>query len=459
MTLVVAGFLLLFLPSAVAAPSLIARFTFITDPQSIASGAVSGELRIQAQDAGGNPVSAGKTLCLGVSSTSKTGEFSSNADNWNPINILTINSNWTARAFYYKDTGAGNYRIDADIALKPDGTTCAAWQVADWNVQWSARQNITIGSGGASSAVSPVTSASPAATSTSGGTSAYRAPVVPLPPAPTIQAFAGEDRIVLAGVEEDFVGEAIGLIREPIVGARFWWNFGDGETAEGKSVGHSYRAPGIYTVALAVSSGEYAASDYVVVRVIPNKITIAEVTAGEGGSVRIANPSGAGADIGGWIVEDDGGRRFFLPVHTIVGVGSEAAFANRVTGLMPDRKVILRYPGGSAAAEWNAGMGRGTAEKIGAGSSRDASSSPSHPLAIGVLASSAARDAHASSAKRESPAKASLVASALSAPPHGEAPSDTISRNTVYFPGIFFGAAFTLSAFAAAGFFFMRRIF
>ncbi len=459
---VVAGFLFLVAPSVVVADASISRFLFITDLQTIAPGAVSGELRIQAQDAGGNPVSAGKTLCLGISSTSKTGEFSSNADNWNPVNVLTINSNWTARSFYYKDPRVGNYRIDATIAMKPDGMTCTSWPVADWDIRWSARQNITIGSGGASSATSPVSSASPAATSTSGGTPfSYHAPVAPLPPAPTIQASAGEDRTALVGVEENFIGEAMGLIREPITNARFWWNFGDGGTADGRSVGHSYREPGVYTVALHVSSGEYAASDYAVATVIPNKIMIAGVTAGEGGSVRIRNPASVAVDIGGWILEDATSKQFFFPAHTIIAPNAEAAFANRVTGLSPGSKAVLRYPGGSLATEWDAGVMPDGQEKIGVSASAASSSpaaSPPHAPVVATQESSRGRESSAPLIKKESVAAVSVAAGAL-APSRGTTASDTLRKSTLHFPSIFFSAALAVSVLAAAGFFLVRHIF
>ena len=455
----VAGFLFLLAPRAFAADSLISRFVFITDPQSVVSGAVSGELRIQAQDALGNPVSAGKTLCLGISSTSKTGEFSSNSDNWNPVNALTINSNWTARAFYYKDPSDGDHRIDASIAVKPEGTTCSVWPVTDWSIQWSARQNIIVGTGGALSPIAPSVSSS-AAASPASGASAYRAPVAALPPVPTIQASAGEDRVVLAGVEENFIGEAVGLVREPITNARFWWNFGDGETREGRSVGHIYREPGIYTVVLSVSSGEYAASDYAVARVMPNKIAIAGVTTGESGAIRIVNPAPIAADIGGWILEDDQGKKFFLPLRTVIGAQGEVAFANRVTGLSPDAKATLRYPGGSSAAWRDVPTAQNGEEKTGAKSSAPSLLLPSlASAAIGASVSSRGENPRETAANKEGAAAASSEADAFLPISAEEAASSTIGKQDFYFPGKFFIAAFALSALAAAGFFLVRRLF
>ena len=104
----------------------IAQFVFTTNTQTIKPNEISEIITIQAQDVGGIAVSAGKTLCLKITSTSSTGEFSSNSSDWVPVNVLTINSNWKSRNFYYKDSIAGNYRIDAQVAIKTDERTCSA---------------------------------------------------------------------------------------------------------------------------------------------------------------------------------------------------------------------------------------------------------------------------------------------------------------------------------------------
>jgi len=439
----VADFLFLFALGASAASSLITRFIFITDPQAIKGGELSGALTVQAQDAGENSHKSDETIDLVFSSTSSTGEFLNAAGG--PVDPV-MNKNTANRTFYYRDTASG----------APTLTVKAMGRISIQS--WTASQSINIEKSVLSSASSPI--ASSAATSTSSAASSYHAPVAPLPPVPTIQAFAGEDRIVLAGVEGNFIGEAIGLVREPITGARFWWNFGDGETAEGKSIGHTYREPGIYTIVLSVSSGEYAASDYAVARVIPNKIAIAQVTAGEGGAIRIVNPASVGADIGGWMLEDDQDKKFFFPVHTVIGAQSEAAFANRVTGLSSGVKVTLRYPGGLPAAEREVGIKQGSAEKIGTNNGAANSFVPivsSVPAIISSL--SRGPELSQSLIKKELIATASLMADALSAAPAGEAVSRAISKKNLHFPGVFFASAFALSALAATGFFLVRHIF
>lgn len=179
---------------------------------------------------------------------------------------------------------------------------------------------------------------------------------VPLvaPPQEKIRVFAGEDTTGMVGAEMQFSGSAFGLKGEPLASARFWWNFGDGQTQEGKTASHAFLNTGEYRVGLHVSSGEYAASDYLNVSVIPNKIAIKNVVTGTDGFIEINNPSGIDINIGGWRMADSSGNAFFFPPKTYLGARSAAAFSNEVTGLLrdgmapvslssPNQKTVIRY--------------------------------------------------------------------------------------------------------------------
>lgn len=171
---------------------------------------------------------------------------------------------------------------------------------------------------------------------------------------PAISAYAGENKKAAVGSLVEFVGYAKGLNGEPLENARFWWNFGDGEVKEGRAVLNIFEVPGIYTVGLHVSSGTYAASDYLVIDVLPNQIAIKSVVKGEGGYIQFVNSSAAEVDLGGWIV-DDGKVNFLVPPRTKLGVHAEAAFSNKVTGLLKNvdtKSFIIRYSNGTIALEW-----------------------------------------------------------------------------------------------------------
>lgn len=432
-----AGFLFLFSLCA-RADTLIDRFVFTTDPQIIKAGAISGALTVQAQDEAGNPHKSEETIDMIFSSTSSTGEFlNASGGSADPV----MNKNTANRTFYYRDIARGTHTLTIKATGRISGKS------------WTASQSIGIdidqGSTAPSGAVSVSSSIS---SSTPSGSSAYHTPVAALSPAPTIQAFAGEDHTALAGAEELFVGEAIGLVHEPITNARFWWNFGDGTTAEGKSVGHTYRDPGIYTLALSVSSGEYAASDYAAVRVLPNKIFVAEVVGGEEGWVRVVNPAAVMADIGGWSMEDDHGNVFYLPVHTMIGAGGEASFANRITGLISDKKVSLRYASGLLASAGESAAPSAPKEKI--YNTNDADALTQVAVSVNSFLTPGKNTAHRVTDREVSPTATDTPASNT---PRIAAGAGGAAYGTGFSP-LFFIGAFALSMCAAAGFFIVRRV-
>ena len=173
---------------------------------------------------------------------------------------------------------------------------------------------------------------------------------------PIIKVFAGEDKVAAAGSITEFRGNAFGSHNEPLDNARFWWNFGDGASQEGKIVSHIFQSPGNYTVGLHVSSGSFSASDYLNVSVVQNKLAIKSVIVGESGSILLNNPAEEEIDIGEWLLEDSTSMIFVIPSKTKIGANSIIAFSNSITGLLKNQftlPVFLRYPGGSLALKWN----------------------------------------------------------------------------------------------------------
>lgn len=180
---------------------------------------------------------------------------------------------------------------------------------------------------------------------------------------PKIKVFAGEDRTVMVGSYTNFQGYALGLKDEPLENARFWWNFGDGEFYEGRAANHLFQVPGKYTVGLHISSGGYAASDYLLVNIIPNKILIQEVVEGEGGFIRLVNPSEVNIDIGGWSI-NSGSENYTIPPMTRISARADIALRNKTTGLLktgvPLSSLVVKYPNLEPAFEWNRQKPRGT---------------------------------------------------------------------------------------------------
>ena len=122
----------------------ITQITFTSPPQTIEPSVASARITIEVEDAAGEAV-RGSTVCLVVTSSSPTGEFSTNVDSWNaePLRklALTISSNQYRRNFYYLDSAEGVITLTANAALRPSGSTCTAWKGTP---VWSASQQITI---------------------------------------------------------------------------------------------------------------------------------------------------------------------------------------------------------------------------------------------------------------------------------------------------------------------------
>ncbi|MEK9195173.1 MAG: lamin tail domain-containing protein [Patescibacteria group bacterium] len=169
----------------------------------------------------------------------------------------------------------------------------------------------------------------------------------------TIKAYAGQDVSSMVGSVLDFFGHSKGINDEAIdSSARFFWNFGDGETQEGRNVAHTYRVPGIYLAGLHISSGEYAASDYIRLQIGPNLVSILGVVWGDDGHIRLTNGSDIEADISGWNIRDSKQRTFIFPPYSKMARRGDIAIRNSITGLLKDPESLpirVLYPNGVEA--------------------------------------------------------------------------------------------------------------
>lgn len=182
----------------------------------------------------------------------------------------------------------------------------------------------------------------PAAPSGSGG-SRFDFPVEP-----QIIADAGEDRTVAVGADSVFKGSAVGLAGNPLEGdARYVWNFGDGQTKEGRNVFHYYQYPGTYTVVLDVSIRKHAASDRVIVTARPADVAISLAAPDR---ILIQNNDSGEIDLSWWIVKS-GETDFVMPKDTLLLAGSTLQLSSEVTGLADARldNTFLLYPNGMLA--------------------------------------------------------------------------------------------------------------
>lgn len=182
----------------------------------------------------------------------------------------------------------------------------------------------------------------------SGGSSSQYIPPENLP---KIKAYAGEDKTVIVGAASEFRGQAFGLDNQPLDSARFLWTFGDGTFKEGQNITHTYQYPGDYIVVLNVSSGQYSASDTMLVKALPNQLFISEAKPGFAGWIELNNASKEQIDISGCQLKSEN-QIFIFPKSTFIRPNTYLVVSFSVSGIiLPEGKgaIELLYPGGFKA--------------------------------------------------------------------------------------------------------------
>jgi len=121
---------------------------------------------------------------------------------------------------------------------------------------------------------------------------------------PQIFAYAGEDRTVIVGADSVFEGQAYNLENELLEGARYIWNFGNGERREGKNILHHYTYPGEYVVILDVSSSKFSVSDRIIVKALPSDVIISKV---ESQFIELSNEGSRELNVSWWLLQTKDG--------------------------------------------------------------------------------------------------------------------------------------------------------
>ena len=113
---------------AAADSALITHLVFTNTPQTIQPNTVSATLTVQTRSAGGTSeqISGGPQI-IQLSSSSGTGEFSSNATNWIPVSVLTMNSGTANRNFFYRDSTSGTHTLT--VTAEGQGWTAATQDI------------------------------------------------------------------------------------------------------------------------------------------------------------------------------------------------------------------------------------------------------------------------------------------------------------------------------------------
>ncbi|MBI2507047.1 MAG: PKD domain-containing protein [Candidatus Niyogibacteria bacterium] len=441
-------FLVLFLPFTAIASSHIANFEFITLKQSIAADAISDKITVQLRDSAGEPAAAGQTSCLQLISASASGEFSSSAENWGPVNILTMNSNWTSRSFYYRDSSAGIPTITVHLALKPVSETrsCSNWPPEEWVISWTAKQQINIGelageTEPAESQQSQTVFNAESSSSASVSGPEFKAKII------------GGDKTAILGAQINFEGAFFGLEGKPIEKADFLWSFGDGTTARGRLANHTYNYPGKYIVYLNAAISGVSSNDAVIVDVIPNEVKISEVKPSAGGWIEIFNGSNFKMDLSYWAVSN-GKMVFYFPKNTFMEAKTFLVIPENISGIefFENGRALLLYPRGDAAYEFvYAGLLKGDESwHFADGAAKAGLESPgSAKFTARISLKSESAVAAANGEEEKEPFENQLAASGIS--------QETAKNARENNGWIWFGSALALGVLSAVGLLMVRR--
>lgn len=182
-----------------------------------------------------------------------------------------------------------------------------------------------------------------------------------------IKAYVGEDKTGVSGADIEFIGEALGLKNYPLDynKTKFVWNFGDGGFQEGRIVKHNYFFPGKYIAVLDVASGEYSASDRIIVNVLPNEIIISEISSTDS-RVKIYNGSAQTIDISFWQFFYKN-QNFIFPKNTFIRGKEYLTIPKAISGFdfsgIQQGAVKLLYPNGAEATVFSYNEKKADADK------------------------------------------------------------------------------------------------
>ena len=173
---------------------------------------------------------------------------------------------------------------------------------------------------------------------------------------PKIRALIFGPASLIAGASGKFEGRAYGFLGREIAADRYFWSFGDGSFAEGKSVSHIYRFPGRYQISLSVSSGGFSAAAYKEIEALPNMLSISEVGPGSDSWIELSNSYSEKLNIGRWILSSGEGN-FVFPEETYILGKAFLVIPEEVSQLKLSSggAVELRYPTEQVADEFTYG--------------------------------------------------------------------------------------------------------
>ncbi|MFA5934721.1 MAG: PKD domain-containing protein [Candidatus Paceibacterota bacterium] len=337
-------FMFFFINNVFAVVDNINKITFTTDPQIINTSEVSKEINVQAQNISNigekMDVSGAK---LSLFSSSLSGEFSASLTKWEKITTpLTVNSNWTGRTFYYKNSTEGIDTITATLLVG--------------GKSWIATQDITVGSSSGGGGITPpiidpITSTTTATTTDSTSTSTIATTTVVTKiinhysvhyiseelsdyvEEESLKLSAGRERIAYVGTPLIFTAKN----NKTDKNVDFTWSFGDATESKGVETTHIYKYPGEYFVVLNGVYGSEKAVSRTSIKVLEPKISLSI----NSNNMEIENGGENEINIGGWKIKSSQSE-FIIPNDTIIGSKNKIILSMGDIGFLPGLKDFIK---------------------------------------------------------------------------------------------------------------------
>jgi hypothetical protein len=319
---------------------------FGTGEQNIKVGTPSSVITVKFQNSSGSADSMGETSDLFLESSSPTGEFSSNAETWESVEKLTVNSNWTSRSFYYKDSTEGNFTISVRLSSRMENGS-----------EFSATQTIVISQDGSTLDTGEVLGVQSSSSSSSGGSSGSSVAVVSSGGG-QLDVSAGVDRLTSPGSPITFQAT---IKKNTTQGkTNFSWSFGDGYVGEGERVSHTYKHPGDYVVVLSAKAGEVYSISRTKVKVVESNVSILETD----DYIEITNNSSSEINLFQWKLVSRGKGFIFQP-DTIILPKTKLRIDRALLSIKGEAEnTVLQNSSKQTAASLEGGFGKDMSEQI-----------------------------------------------------------------------------------------------
>lgn len=316
------------------------KLVFVSSEQAIKPGQVSDKVTVQLQDGSGNKKNAESTIHLHLESSSPTGMFSSD-DDWTNNDNIYIRSGSANRTFYYRDSIEGEFILK--VSAVESGYTFGTQKIivsSSSNTGENNQQNESAISTEKNEEDEKTTEIVITQTSYSVHSSQSELSNVKLK---KINIGAGRNR--LGSVRVPLAFSAIADSAGDLEMAKVTWSFGDGLSAFGKDVYHSYQFPGKYNVVLNIVwlDGRQAVARTEVEITEPN-IKLVEVNL-TSGYIALKNNNSREENKNGWILQSPSSAYTF-PLDTIIRGGETLKIPINLIGLKISAGEILSlaYP-------------------------------------------------------------------------------------------------------------------